>query len=134
MKITDKDRQKIIALYGNQMSVTDITKEINRGRDKELQVSRQAVSKILNQFISGEEVTKGSKGNILEYKKVARATYDKAVSLLEQKLDKTSVQDLLKVIEYYERLYHFSEDQSDENITSIEVNVINAGETNEESD
>ena len=130
MKITDKDRQRIIALYGSQMSVSDITREINKGRDKELQVSRQAVSKILNQFKSGEDIV-NSKG--LEYKKVARATYDKAVALLEQKLDKTSVQDLLKVIEYYERIYHFSEEQSEENITSIEVNVINAGEINEES-
>ncbi|MBO5925180.1 MAG: hypothetical protein J6Q52_02870 [Clostridia bacterium] len=67
MKITDKDRQKIIALFGSQMSVSDITREINKGRDKELQVSRQAVSKILNQFISGEEVRLSTAGESLDY-------------------------------------------------------------------
>lgn len=136
MKITASDRQKIFAYYGSQMSVSEITRELNKGRDKKLQFSRQAVSKILNEFKSGEscgKVAKSCGATEIEYKKVARATYDKAVSTLQSKLDRASVQDLLKTIEYYEKLYHFSEDQSDSNITEIEVRVVDGSGNNETS-
>ena len=53
MKITPADRDKIISLSGSKMSVSEITRQLNKGRDKKLQFSRQAVSKILNEFKSG---------------------------------------------------------------------------------
>ena len=133
MKITASDRQKIFAYYGSQMSVSEITRELNKGRDKKLQFSRQAVSKILNDFKSGESCGKVAEScTDIAYKEVARTTYDKAVQELARKMEKATVQDILKTIEFYEKIYHFSEDQNDSNVTEIEVKVVD-GTGNDET-
>ena len=134
MKITANDRQRIIALYGSKMNVSDITRELNKGRDKKWQISRQAVSKILNDFKSGESCGKVAEScTDISYKEVARTTYDKAVQELSRKMEKATVQDLLKTIEFYDKIYHFSEDQNDSNVTEIEVRVVDGTENNETS-
>ena len=123
MKITPADREKILAFYGSQMSVSEITRQLNKGRDKKLQFSRQAVSKILNEFKSCENSEKVA-GATFDYKAVAKSTYDKAMAALSNKMDKASVQDLIKTIEYYEKLYHFSEDQTDGDDNEIIIKVV----------
>lgn len=125
MKITDRDKERILSLYGSQMSVSDITREINKGRDKNLQVSRQAVSKILTEFKNSTCNQTATKSNQMDYKKVARNIYDRALATLQTKLDKSTVQDLIKVVDFYERLYHFSEEQSESNVTEISITIEN---------
>ena len=63
MKITPADREKILAFYGSQMSVSEITRQLNKGKDKKLQFSRQAVSKILGSGKSLKNVKKFSKSS-----------------------------------------------------------------------
>lgn len=133
MKITSSDRQKIIAFYGSKMSVSEITRQLNINRDKKLQFSRQAVSKILNEFKNGEKVAESGSLAEIEYKKVARATYDKAITSLSYRMDKASVQDLIKTIEYYEKLYHFSEEQNENNVERIEISVVDASGNNNDT-
>lgn len=123
MKITDRDKERILSLYGSQMSVSDIAREINKDRDKKLQVSRQAVSKILTEFRNSACNQTATKSNQMDYKKVARNIYDKALATLQTKLDKSSVKDLVRVIEFYETLYHFSEEQSESNVTEISITI-----------
>ncbi len=125
MKITDRDKERILSLYGSQMSVSDIAREINKDKDKKLQVSRQAVSKILTEFKNCQRNQTATKSNQIEYKKVARNIYDKALQTLQAKLDKSSVKDLVRVIEFYENLYHFSEEQSESNVTEISITIEN---------
>ena len=132
MKITDREKERIISLYGSQMSVSDIAREINKDKDKKLQVSRQAVSKILAEFKKCQRNQPATKSNQIEYKKVARNIYDKALQTLQSKLDKSSVKDLVRVIEFYENLYHFSEEQSENNVTALEVIIENGGEDDSE--
>ena len=123
MKITPADREKIISFYGSQMSVSEITRTLNKDRDKKLQFSRQAVSKILNEFKSGESCEKVAPAT-LDYKTVAKSTYEKAVLALQGKMEKATVQDLIKTIEYYDKLYHFSEDQQDGDNNEIVIKVV----------
>ena len=132
MKITDRGKERIISLYGSQMSVSDIAREINKDKDKKLQVSRQAVSKILLEFKNCQRNQNATKSNQIEYKKVARNIYDKALQTLQAKLDKSSVKDLVRVIEFYENLYHFSEEQSESNVEAISITIENGGEDDTE--
>ncbi len=132
MKITDREKERIISLYGSQMSVSDIAREINKDKDKKLQVSRQAVSKILAEFKKCQCNQPATKSNQIEYKKVARNIYDKALQTLQAKLDKSSVKDLVRVIEFYENLYHFSEEQSESNVEAIAITIENGGEDDTE--
>ena len=120
MKITASDREKIFAYTSTNMSISEITRQLNKGKDKKLQFTRQAVSKILNEFKSCGNEQKVA----VEYKEVARTTYDKAVQALSEKMNKASVQDLLKTIEFYDKLYHFSDEQSENNVTGIEINIV----------
>ena len=132
MKITDREKERIISLYGSQMSVSDITKEINKDKDKKLQVSRQAVSKILLEFRNSNRNQTATKSNQIEYKEVARNIYNKALQTLQAKLDKSSVKDLVRVIEFYETLYHFSEEQNESNVEAISITIENGGEDDTE--
>ena len=132
MKITDREKERIISLYGSQMSVSDITKEINKDKDKKLQVSRQAVSKILLEFRNSNRNQTATKSNQIEYKEVARNIYNKALQTLQAKLDKSSVKDLVKVIEFYETLYHFSEEQNESSVEAISITIENGGEDDTE--
>ena len=132
MKITDREKERIISLYGSQMSVSDITKEINKDKDKKLQVSRQAVSKILLEFRNSNRNQTATKSNQIEYKEVARNIYSKALQTLQAKLDKSSVKDLVRVIEFYETLYHFSEEQSESSVEAISITIENGGEDDTE--
>ena len=132
MKITDREKERIISLYGSQMSVSDITKEINKDKDKKLQVSRQAVSKILLEFRNSNRNQTATKSNQIEYKEVARNIYNKALQTLQAKLDKSSVKDLVRVIEFYETLYHFSEEQSESSVEAISITIENGGEDDTE--
>ena len=124
MKITDKERERVISLYGAQMSVADITKEINKDKPEKLHVSRQAISKILKSFKSC--ATEKKVAPATNNKEVAKTIYDGAMRELKNKISKASATELLKIIDYYDIKYNFSDDNEDEKITAISVEIEDA--------
>ena len=122
-KLTDSDRERIISLYGSQMSVSDITREINKEKPKNLQVSRPAVSLILKEFKSNKNLPKLTPESKTDNKEVARTIYNRAMQTLKERVNKASASELLKIIEYYNILYNFAEEGSDEKVTEITITV-----------
>lgn len=122
-KLTDSERERIISLYGSQMSVSDITREINKDKPKKLQISRQAISKILGIVKSCESQEKVAGKVAPDNKEVARTIYNRAMETLKERVTKASASELLKIIEYYNIMYNFAEEGSDEKVTSIAVTV-----------
>ena len=123
-KVTDRDKERIISLYGSQMSVSDIAKEINKNKPKKLQVSRQAISKILANIKSCVNTKKVAlKVATQDNKEIARDIYNKAMDTLKNRVDKATPTELLKIIEYYNGMYNFAEEGSDEKVTSISITV-----------
>ena len=125
-KVTDRDKERIISLYGSQMSVSDITKEINKDRPKKLQVSRQAISKILGNLKSCANQKKVAHQ---DNKEIARDIYNKAMGVLKDRVDRATPTELLKIIEYYNVMYNFAEEGSDDKVTSISI-VVEDGSVN----
>ena len=85
-KLTDSDKERIISLYGSQMSVSDITREINRGKPKNLQVSRPAVSLILKELKTNAKEQKLTPVNKIDNKEVARVIYNRAMENLKERV------------------------------------------------
>lgn len=138
-KISEREQEKIISLYGSQMSVSDITREINKDKPVKLQVSRQAVSKILKEFKScgaTEKVAGATDGDLkTDNIEVARTIYNRALSALNEKLNKANASDLLKIVEYFDKRYNFGDEGSDETVTGIVVEVEDAsGDSNNDTE
>jgi hypothetical protein len=133
-KLTDIERERIISLYGSQMSVSDITREINKDKPKNLQVSRPAVSLILKEFKSNKNLPKLTPVSKIDNKEVARTIYNRAMETLKERVNKASASELLKIIEYYNILYNFAEEGSEEKVTEITVTVEDGSIENESKD
>ena len=132
-KLTDSDRERIISLYGSQMSVSDITREINKEKPKNLQVSRPAVSLILKEFKSNKNLPKLTPESKTDNKEVARVIYNRAMETLKERVTKATASELLKIIEYYNILYNFAEEGSEKKVTGISITVED-GSTNDTED
>ena len=123
-KLTDRDKERIISLYGSQMSVSDITKEINKDKPAKLQISRQAISKILNMVKSCKGENKvAQKVAKQDNKEIAREIYNNAMNVLKSRVDRATPTELLKIIEYYNIMYNFAEEGSEDKVTSISITV-----------
>ena len=131
-KLTDSDKERIISLYGSQMSVSDITREINRGKPKNLQVSRPAVSLILKELKTNVKEQKLTPVNKTDNKEVARVIYNRAMENLKERVSKASASELLKIIEYYNILYNFSEENNNDKVEAISITIENGGEDDTE--
>ena len=131
-KLTDSDKERIISLYGSQMSVSDITREINRGKPKNLQVSRPAVSLILKELRTNVKEQKLTPVNKTDNKEVARVIYNRAMENLKERVSKASASELLKIIEYYNILYNFSEENNNDKVEAISITIENGGEDDTE--
>ena len=127
-KLTAKEQERVISLYATNMSVSDIARTINKDKPQELQVSHQAISKILAKFKSCNDNKKGKTDN----KEVARTIYNKAMESLQERVDKATPTELLKIIEYYDIKYNFAEEGSDEKVTAISI-VVEDGTVNDET-
>ena len=118
-KITNKDRAEILKRYADGCSTREIAKS--------LQVSHTAISKILNEIRSCHEEGKVDKSlqKVAKQsnKEIAREIYDNAMRTLKERVTKATATELMKVIEYYNILYNFAEEGSDEKVTSIAVTV-----------
>ena len=131
-KLTDSDKERIISLYGSQMSVSDITREINRGKPKNLQVSRPAVSLILKELKTNAKEQKLTPVNKIDNKEVARVIYNRAMENLKERVNKATASELLKIIEYYNILYNFSEENNNDKVEAISITIENGGEDDTE--
>ena len=131
-KLTDSERERIISLYGSQMSVSDITREINRGKPKNLQVSRPAVSLILKELKTNAKEQKLTPVNKIDNKEVARVIYNRAMENLKERVNKATASELLKIIEYYNILYNFSEENNNDKVEAISITIENGGEDDTE--
>ena len=115
----EEHREEIVQLFASGMSKSEIAKRF--------QVSHTAISKILKAFKSFKEQEKVSnkfqKVSKQDNKELARDIYNKAMGVLKDRVDKATPTELLKIIEYYNLMYNFAEEGSDEKVTGITITV-----------
>ena len=115
----EEHREEIVQLFASGMSKSEIAKKF--------QVSHTAISKILKAFKSFAEQEKVSKKfqkvSKQDNKEIAREIYNNAMNTLKSRVEKATPTELLKIIEYYNIMYNFAEEGSDEKVTSISITV-----------
>ena len=115
----EEHREEIVQLFASGMSKSEIAKKF--------QVSHTAISKILKAFKSFAEQEKVSKKfqkvSKQDNKEIAREIYNNAMNTLKSRVEKATPMELLKIIEYYNIMYNFAEEGSDEKVTSISITV-----------
>jgi transposase-like protein len=123
-RLTDKERAEVVTDYASGKTKSEIARKFK--------VSPNAISKILNKFKSSknkEEVQ--SEGQKKDNKKIARIIYERAMEALERKINYASATELLKIIDYYDIKYNFSDEHSEESITGITITIEDASGGND---
>lgn len=126
-RLTEKERAEVVSDYASGKTKSEIARKFK--------VSPNAISKILNKFKSSnynEEVQ--SEGKKKDNKEVARIIYERAMEGLKRKINDASATELLKIIDYYDIKYNFSDEHSDENVTGITITIEDASGGNDESE
>ena len=119
MKLTNKQRAEVITDFTAGKTKSEIARKFN--------VSPNAISKILSRYKSSMEQEKVQESSIKvqksDNKELARDIYNRAMEGLKERVSKATPTELLKIIEYYNLMYNFAEEGSDEKVTSIAVTV-----------
>jgi transposase len=127
-RLTDKERAEVVTDYASGKTKSEIARKFK--------VSPNAISKILNKFKSSknkEEVQSEVQSEVQkkDNKKIARIIYERAMEALERKINDASATELLKIIDYYDIKYNFSDEHSEESITGITITVEDASGGND---
>ncbi len=120
-RLTDKERAEVVTDYASGKTKSEIARKFK--------VSPNAISKILNKFKNSkneEEVQ--SEVQKKDNKEIARIIYDRAMEGLKRKINFASATELLKIIDYYDIKYNFSDEHSDETVTGITITIEDASE------
>ena len=119
MKLTNKQRAEVITDFTAGKTKSEIARKFN--------VSPNAISKILSRYKSSMEQEKVQESSIKvqksDNKELERDIYNRAMEGLKERVSKATPTELLKIIEYYNLMYNFAEEGSDEKVTSIAVTV-----------
>ncbi len=118
-RLTEKERAEVVSDYASGKTKSEIARKFK--------VSPNAISKILIKFKNSkneEEVQSGAQKK--DNKEIARIIYDKAMEGLKRKINDASATELLKIIDYYDIKYNFSDEHSDENVTGITITIEDA--------
>lgn len=129
MRLTEKQKAEVITDYTAGKSQSEIARKFN--------VSVTAISKILNNFKSLNNNPKVKKSlteslNKRDNKEIARDIYYKAMESLQERVNKATASELLKIIEYYNILYNFSEENNNDKVEAISITIENGGEDDTE--
>lgn len=123
--LTDKQRAEVITDFANGKTKSDIARKFN--------LSPNAISKILEKYKSskGKEKVQSIVQN-RDNKEIARDIYYKAMESLQERVNKATASELLKIIEYYNILYNFSEENNNDKVEAIAITIENGGEDDTE--